>query len=277
MAFMSLNDYNDVRIDMPWGHISGRWYGNGNVRPILAIHGWQHNRRTFDALIPLMPSYVGLLCIDLPGHGNSSNLQTGRQYSINDYVLIIARIMKEYKWTRMSLMGHSMGAAISLIYAALYPYTVDIIISLDSIMPPLQTLAIIDHVEDNPEQHLIDDDDSEPHTSQVHNLSVDIARRIGNIPFLVINGSDSSYIDKNFNYVVAILSEHNWYFEYHTLPGNHDVHLTNAAECSKYIVPFIRRHRPQIPTSCSLLNEKSALRRKLKQQQEQKSSVASKL
>ncbi|KAH8379641.1 hypothetical protein KR009_006267, partial [Drosophila setifemur] len=134
--------FKEVRIQAPWGHISGRWYGNRTERPILAIHGWLDNLGTFDRLIPLLPDYIGVLCIDLPGHGRSSRLPSGMHYSVHDYVYIIPRVMKEYGWKKVSLMGHSMGGIMCFVYTALAPYTVDMVISLDILLP----LAVPAHV-----------------------------------------------------------------------------------------------------------------------------------
>jgi len=124
-----------VKIPVPWGCISGRWYGNRKERPILAIHGWLDNLGTFDRLIPLLPDYIGVLCIDLPGHGRSSHLQPGMFYSVYEYVFIIPLVMKEYGLSKVSLIGHSLGGVLSFIYASLAPQSVDMIISLDILLP----------------------------------------------------------------------------------------------------------------------------------------------
>ncbi|XP_039488875.1 probable serine hydrolase [Drosophila santomea] len=135
MGTLSLSDFQAVKIPVPWGHISGRWYGNRKERPILAIHGWLDNLGTFDRLIPLLPDYLGVLCIDLPGHGRSSHFQPGVYYSIYEYVFIIPLVMKEYGWSKVSLIGHSLGGVLSFIYASLAPHTVDMIVSLDILLP----------------------------------------------------------------------------------------------------------------------------------------------
>ncbi|XP_017064639.1 probable serine hydrolase [Drosophila eugracilis] len=135
MGTLSLSDYETVKIPVPWGYISGRWYGNRKERPILAIHGWLDNLGTFDRLIPLLPDYIGVLCIDLPGHGRSSHLPPGVYYSVYDYVFIIPLVMKEYGWSKVSLIGHSLGGVLCFIFAALSPNTVDMIVSLDILLP----------------------------------------------------------------------------------------------------------------------------------------------
>ncbi|XP_030080899.1 probable serine hydrolase [Drosophila hydei] len=155
MGTLSLNDYEDVRIWAPWGHIAGRWYGNRSERPILAIHGWLDNLGTFDTLIPLLPDYLGVLCIDLPGHGCSSRLPPGMQYNTAEYALIIARVMKEYKWPKVSLMGHSLGGALCFIYAALAPHTVDLVIALDNILPSIESSEWIKRLANCVDRYLV--------------------------------------------------------------------------------------------------------------------------
>ncbi|XP_017057875.2 probable serine hydrolase, partial [Drosophila ficusphila] len=127
--------YEEVNIPVPWGFISGHWHGSRTERPILAIHGWLDNLGTFDRLIPLLSDHSGILCIDLPGHGRSSRLPPGVHYNVYDYVFIIPRVMKEFGWSKVSLMGHSLGGVVSFMYAAMSPDTVDLIISLDVLLP----------------------------------------------------------------------------------------------------------------------------------------------
>ncbi|KAH8421282.1 hypothetical protein KR009_010775, partial [Drosophila setifemur] len=133
--FQLPSNFEDVQIPAPWGHIAGRWYGNRSERPILAIHGWTDNLGTFDRLIPLISAHSGVLCIDLPGHGRSSRLPCGIYYNVYDYVFIVPMVMKEFGWKKVSLMGHSLGGVISFMYAAMAPDTVDMIISLDVLLP----------------------------------------------------------------------------------------------------------------------------------------------
>ncbi|XP_017022800.1 probable serine hydrolase [Drosophila kikkawai] len=160
MGMLSLSDCVEVRIPAPWGHISGRWYGNRRERPILAIHGWLDNLGTFDRLIPLLPDYIGVLCIDLPGHGRSSHLPPGMHYSIYEFVYIIPRVMHEYGWKKVSLLGHSLGGIISFFYAGLAPHTVDMVISLDILLTtPLRDCELsIKKAAQDMEKHLVEED-----------------------------------------------------------------------------------------------------------------------
>lgn len=102
-------------------------------RPILALHGWLDSCGTFAKLAPLIAPYRSILCIDLPGHGRSSHLPPGILYNNIEFVRVILRIMHVYKWSTVSLMGHSMGGSTCFHFAAFYPDRVDMVISLDII------------------------------------------------------------------------------------------------------------------------------------------------
>jgi pimeloyl-ACP methyl ester carboxylesterase len=100
-------------------------------RPIVALHGWQDNAGTFDALIPLLPDHISFLTLDLPGHGLSTWIPNGMSYHSLDNLLLLLHIMKEYNWDKISLLGHSMGSVLSFIFAATFPSKVDLFIGLD--------------------------------------------------------------------------------------------------------------------------------------------------
>lgn len=127
----------EVRIKFPWGDIAGKWWGNQKVRPILALHGWQDNAGTFDALAPLLPPHIGILALDLPGHGLSSRIPNSMFYSTIDAVLLINLIKKEYNWDKVSLMGHSMSSILGFVYCSLFPDDVDMMIGIDALKPQI--------------------------------------------------------------------------------------------------------------------------------------------
>ncbi|KAB0795053.1 hypothetical protein PPYR_11892 [Photinus pyralis] len=127
-------EFEEITIDVPWGYIAGKWWGSKTIQPVLAIHGWQDNAGTFDTLIPLvMDRNTSFLCIDLPGHGLSSQCPPGHHYSAWDFVLTVRRIVKRFKWNNIKILGHSMGAAIAFVYAAIFPNDLDGYVAIDMI------------------------------------------------------------------------------------------------------------------------------------------------
>ncbi|XP_055841981.1 probable serine hydrolase [Episyrphus balteatus] len=143
----NMRKFEEIRIPVPWGHIAGRWYGTKSVRPILALHGWLDNYGTWDTLIPLLPPHIGILAIDMPGHGESSRLPDGIVYHGHDYLIDILRVMQLYNWNKVSIMAHSMCSMFAFVFAAYYPDRVDMLIQLDAIKPhyhsPEQTIILI--------------------------------------------------------------------------------------------------------------------------------------
>lgn len=131
--------FEEVQIPVPWGFVAGKWYGNQNEQPVLALHGWQDNAGTYDRLIPLLPSCINILCIDLPGHGKSSHYPIGMNYFIFwDGIALIRRIVKHFGWQKIRLLGHSLGGALSFMYAASFPDDVAQFISIDLAGPTIR-------------------------------------------------------------------------------------------------------------------------------------------
>lgn len=118
---------------------SGKWWGPRTKQPILALHGWQDNAGTFDTLAPLLPRHIPLLCIDLPGHGASSHYPPGMSYFIFwDGITVIRRIVKFFQWEKVTLLGHSLGGALSFMYASCFPAEVEKLIMIDIAGPTIR-------------------------------------------------------------------------------------------------------------------------------------------
>lgn len=109
---------------------------------LLGIHGWQDNCATFDTLAPLLSPSVGLLSIDCPGHGMSSHFPLGHGYE-GYGVDIVRRIADYFKWDKVSILGHSMGANYGFMYASLFPDDVELLIQIDCAKPPSITSKLV--------------------------------------------------------------------------------------------------------------------------------------
>lgn len=126
---------SEYRIPVPWGHISGKWWGRTDVKPLLGLHGWQDNAGTYDTLIPLLPDSISVLAIDIPGHGLSSWYPSSVYYNSLQGLLSVRRIVKYFKWDSVSILGHSMGSELGFLYASVFPDETDVLIGLDLIKP----------------------------------------------------------------------------------------------------------------------------------------------
>lgn len=99
------------------------------------MHGWQDNAASFDALVPLLKD-IPVLAIDLPGHGLSSWLPPGFQYTESVYLLLIKRIQRYFGWKKVKLMMHSLSAMTAYWYAALFSTDVQYVVALDCLAFP---------------------------------------------------------------------------------------------------------------------------------------------
>lgn len=136
-------DFQEISLDLAYGKMAGKWWGPKNKRPIIALHGWLDNAGSFDTLIPQLPSNISYLALDLPGHGLSSHLPKGCFYHMADWIAILEEIRIKYKWDKLSLMGHSIGAMVCFLFASLYPTRVDLVVALDALrVTPRLPLAL---------------------------------------------------------------------------------------------------------------------------------------
>ena len=103
------------------------WEGKG--KQILCIHGLTANSRFWDCLASALAPYHRVIAMDLRGRGLSDKPPTG--YSIEHHCKDILALMNDQGLERPVLMGHSLGAFISLVFSAQYPQRVDRLILVD--------------------------------------------------------------------------------------------------------------------------------------------------
>jgi pimeloyl-ACP methyl ester carboxylesterase len=113
-------------------------------RRILCIHGFMDNCRSFYYLAPFLisnlPHDTELVAIDLPGHGISSHGSKDHPplNVLSEMVYYVAEAVHALQWDDQSsftLIGHSMGSAISVMYTATFPEQVEKFIILDGFGP----------------------------------------------------------------------------------------------------------------------------------------------
>ena len=101
----------------------------GKRKQILCIHGLTANSRFWDCLASALSPHHRVIAMDLRGRGLSDKPPTG--YSIEHHCKDVLALMNDQGLERPVLMGHSLGAFISLVFAAKYPQRVDRLILVD--------------------------------------------------------------------------------------------------------------------------------------------------
>ncbi|WP_249872762.1 alpha/beta fold hydrolase [Oceanobacillus saliphilus] len=103
-------------------------YG-GTGEPIVCIHGITANARFWDAVAEqLTPSYR-VLAVDLRGRGDSEKPTGG--YNIPQHAQDIRHVLTHFQIDNAIIMGHSLGAMISICFTATYPESVKRLLLVD--------------------------------------------------------------------------------------------------------------------------------------------------
>ncbi len=124
----------EIRLRLPHIDLAAHLYGPEDGQPVIALHGWLDNAATFTRLAPKLKG-LRILALDFAGHGYSDHRPVGTQYVIWDHVLDILMVAEQMGWQRFSLLGHSMGAIVSLLMAAALPERIERLALIDGLIP----------------------------------------------------------------------------------------------------------------------------------------------
>ncbi|KAJ3388247.1 hypothetical protein HDU84_000168 [Entophlyctis sp. JEL0112] len=73
------------------------------------------------------------ISIDLPGHGKSEHFGLEGTYFPWDYALAVLDVSVSLKWPKFTLIGHSMGGHIALLFAGIYPEMLENLVIIESV------------------------------------------------------------------------------------------------------------------------------------------------
>ncbi len=129
----------NITLNVPYGEMAAiRWVNHycDQKLPILALHGWLDNANSFVPLAPGLAQVASeIVAVDLAGHGHSDHRGPGNYYHFVDYVFDVIACANTLGWDQFILIGHSMGAGIASLIAAVAPERISKLILLDGIGP----------------------------------------------------------------------------------------------------------------------------------------------
>ncbi len=99
-------------------NINYKDFGNKDGLPIVYLHGWGQNIEMMEPIAKPLTKTHRLVIVDLPGFGMSDEPPTA--WTLDEYVEMIKNLVKHLKITKPSLIGHSFGGKLSLLYASKY-------------------------------------------------------------------------------------------------------------------------------------------------------------
>jgi pimeloyl-ACP methyl ester carboxylesterase len=122
------------RFQLPGLTLAAEIWGEAGQRPVLASHGWLDNASSFELLAPHLEG-CEIVALDLAGHGLSDFRSPDSSYNIWQDVGDLLEVADAMGWQRCTLLGHSRGAGISMLFAATFPERVDKLILLEGGLP----------------------------------------------------------------------------------------------------------------------------------------------
>ena len=126
--------FEEVRLSLPHLEVAAHLYGPDDGKPVIALHGWLDNAATFSRLAPRLQG-LRIVALDLPGHGHSDHRPIGAGYNIWDYAHDVLQVAEQFGWQHFSLLGHSMGAIVSVLLAGALPERVERLALIDGVIP----------------------------------------------------------------------------------------------------------------------------------------------
>jgi pimeloyl-ACP methyl ester carboxylesterase len=110
-------------------------WGNPDAPPMILIHGGRDHCRNWDWVAERLRDDYHIIAPDLRGHGDSQWM-VGGSYNQIDYVYDIAQLLHQKEMSPVTVIGHSLGGSISLLYTSLYPENVEKLVSIEGMGPP---------------------------------------------------------------------------------------------------------------------------------------------
>jgi pimeloyl-ACP methyl ester carboxylesterase len=109
-------------------------WGDESKPPLLLVHGGEDHARNWDFVVDGLIDEFFCIAPDLRGHGDSA-WSIGGQYSMIEFVLDIEALANEINRDPLTIIGHSLGGAVTLQYAGVCPDRVKQVVSIEGLGP----------------------------------------------------------------------------------------------------------------------------------------------
>ncbi len=114
------DDRHGRYVDLPTG-VRLNYVERGDPRgtPVVLLHGYSDSRRSYDRILPLLPSSLRVFAVTQRGHGSSGKPETG--YGPADFAKDLAAFLDAMGIDSAIVVGHSMGSVVAQRFAIDYP------------------------------------------------------------------------------------------------------------------------------------------------------------
>ena len=104
---------------------------------MILVHGGLDHARSWDWVAKSLRGDFHVYALDLRGHGNSA-WAPGALYSVAEYVLDLSALVDIINAFPVYIIGHSLGAVTTLLYAGVYPERVKKLVAIEGLGLPIQ-------------------------------------------------------------------------------------------------------------------------------------------
>jgi len=114
-------------------------WGNPEEETYVFVHGIRDQGRSWETFIAELINkdlpIKHAVALDLRGHGDSEWPSTNRGYQHEDFLTDLAGLVKHLDKEALTIIGHSLGGSMCLLYAAAFPEKVKRLVLLESLGP----------------------------------------------------------------------------------------------------------------------------------------------
>jgi pimeloyl-ACP methyl ester carboxylesterase len=115
-------------------------WGNADAPPLLLVHGGQDHSRNWDWVAEDLRRDFHVIAPDLRGHGDSAYSPSG-DYGMAAFLYDLAQLIHQQRLAPVSIVAHSMGGAIALRYAGVFPEAVRKLVAIEGMGPSPERAA----------------------------------------------------------------------------------------------------------------------------------------
>jgi pimeloyl-ACP methyl ester carboxylesterase len=112
-------------------------WGTEGKPALILVHGGLDHARSWDWVARDLRDDFHIYALDLRGHGNSA-WAPGALYSAAEHLLDLSALADIVNAFPVHIIGHSLGAVVTLLYAGVYPDRVKKIVAIEGLGLPLQ-------------------------------------------------------------------------------------------------------------------------------------------
>ncbi len=111
-------------------------WGPPDAAPVLCLHGILDQGAAWEPVaVELAQRGMRVIAPDLRGHGRSGHVGDGSSYHVLDFLGDLDALTRELRQRPLALVGHSMGAALSAMFAGARPRAIDSLVLIECPFP----------------------------------------------------------------------------------------------------------------------------------------------